>query len=59
MPKPYSSSLLFTATNIDEVKILIKIFNVNSATGPCSMPAKILNIWCDSIAHPITEVANI
>ena len=59
MPQPHYNSLLLTETNIEEVKSLIKSFNINTATGPCSMPPKILNLLCDSIAHPITEIANL
>ena len=39
--------------------MLIKSLNVNKGTGPCSIPQKILNIICDSIANPIVIIANI
>ncbi len=32
---------------------------LNKATGPCSIPPKILNLICDSIAYPIAIIANL
>ena len=59
MPPPCKHSLFLTETDAEEVKLLIKGFNVNKATGPCSIPPKILNMICDSIANPIVTIANL
>ena len=60
MPPPCKHSLFLTETDSEEVKLIIKGFNVNKGTGPCSIPPKILNMICtDSIANPIVTIANL
>ena len=59
MPPPYETSLFLNETDSEEVKVLIKSFNVNKGTGPCSIPPKILNMICDSIANSIALIVNI
>ncbi len=58
MPPPLEKTLLMTETNPEEIKNIILTFNVNKATGPCSIPPKILNMICDNIAYPIAMLAN-
>ena len=59
MPPPHSKSILINEIGTEEVKNLIKSFNVNKSTGPCSLPPKILNMICDNVAYPIAKIASI
>ena len=58
MQPPHSKSILLNEFWREEVKNLIKSFNVNKSTGPCSVPPKIINMVCDNIAYPIAKIAN-
>ena len=51
--------MFLTETDTEEIMTLIKRFNVNKATGPCSIPPKILNMISESIAKPIVTIANL
>ena len=59
MPDPLPNSLFLSEVDADEVKKLINSFDTNKATGPCSIPPKILNIICENIASPISKIANL
>ena len=59
MPDPIPNSLFLTAVDTDEVINLIKTFDTGKATGPCSIPPKILHIICENIANPISKIANL
>ena len=41
------------------IKNIIKEFNHNTVTGPCSIPANVLSLICDSISTPLSTIANI
>ena len=59
MPPPHPNSLFLSQTDINEIQNIIKSFNINKGTGPCSRPPKILNLICDIIASPIAKLASI
>ena len=59
MPPSNPNSLLLTEVDTNEIKNIIKSFNIHKGTGPCSLPPKILNMICDTIANPIAKLANI
>ena len=59
MPAPIANSLSLAAVDADEVRNLIKTFDTGKATGPCSIPPKILHMICENIASPISKIANL
>jgi hypothetical protein len=59
MPAHHDKSFFLHETDTIEVKTLIKSFNINKGTGPCSIPPKILNMICDSVSPPIAIIANL
>ena len=59
MPNSQPNSIVFTPVDSEEIKLIIKSFNTKKATGPCSIPPKILNLICDSISHPVSKLANL
>ena len=58
MPDPLPNSI-FLEKVADEVEKLIQSFDTNKGTRPFSMTPKIMNLICESIAHPISKIANL
>ena len=58
IPPSHPNSQFITQTDVNEIQNIIKSFNINKGTGPCSLPPKILNLICDIIASPIAKLAN-
>ena len=59
MPVPLPNSIFLEKLDVDEVEKLIKSFDTNNGTGPFSIPPKIMNLVCESIANPISKIANL
>ena len=59
MPRPQPESIAFHAVDGDDVYYIIKELNVNKATGPCSIPSKVLNLIKAEISRPLSWIANI
>ena len=52
MPDPLPNSIFLEKVDADEVEKSINSFDTNKGTGPFSIPPKIMNLICESIAHP-------
>ena len=59
MPEPLPNSIFLEKVDADEVGNLIKSFDTSKGTGPFSIPPKIMNLICESIANPISKIANL
>ena len=59
MPDQLPNSIFLENVAADEVEKLIKSFDTNEGTGPSSIPTKIMNLICKSIANPISKIANL
>ena len=59
MPDPLPNSLFLENVDADEVEKLIKSFDTNKGIGPSSIPPKIMNLICKSIANTISKIANL
>ena len=59
MPDPLTNSIFLETVDADEVDKIIKSFDTNKGTGPFSIPPKIMNLICESIANPISKIANL
>ena len=58
MPAPLPNSIFLEKIYPDELEKLIKSFHTNKGTGPFSIPPKIMNLICESIAPPISRISN-
>ena len=52
MPDPLPNSIFLEKVDADEVEKLIKSFDTNKGTEPFSILPNIINLICESIAHP-------
>ena len=59
MPNSQPNSIVIAPVDSEEINLIIKSFNTKKATGPCSIPPKILNFICDSIVNPLSKLANL
>ena len=59
LPPEQNIELIISHIEPIQIKNIIKEFNHNKATGPCSIPANVLSLICDSISPPLSTIANI
>ena len=59
MPDPLPNSIFLENVDAYEVEKLIKSFDTNKGTGPFSIPPKMMKLICETIAHPISKIANL
>ena len=56
-PKP--NSIFISPTTEQEIKNIIKSLDDNKASGPCSIPIKILKLIAEMISKPLSDIINI
>ena len=59
LPPEQNIELIISHIEPTQIKNIMKEFNHNKVTGPCSIPANVLSLICDSISPPLSIIANI
>ena len=59
LTEPQSTSFFINPTTPKEIEEEINKFNSNKASGPCSIPAKLLKILKNILSYPLSYLCNL